>query len=42
MGYDVVSRQLVVKDIDAATIRRVFSLYLEEKIVPALHRHRHS
>lgn len=36
MGYDVVGRQLVVNDTDAATIRRVFSLYLEEKTVPAL------
>ncbi len=36
MGYDIVDRQLVVNETDAATIRRVFSLYLEEKTVPAL------
>jgi site-specific DNA recombinase len=36
MGYDVIGRQLVVNDTDAATIRRLFSLYLEEKTVPAL------
>lgn len=36
MGYDIVERQLVVNEADAATIRRIFSLYLEEGTVPAL------
>ncbi len=36
MGYDVVNRQLVVNESDAATIRRVFNLYLDESNVPAL------
>ncbi len=36
MGYDVVNRQLVVNQTDAAAIRRVFNLYLEESNVPAL------
>ena len=36
MGYDVVNRQLVVNETDAAAIRRVFNLYLEESNVPAL------
>ena len=36
MGYDIVDRQLVVNETDAATIRRIFALYLEEKSVPAL------
>lgn len=36
MGYDVVDRHLVVNETDAVTIMRIFSLYLEEKAVPAL------
>lgn len=36
MGYDVVGRQLVVNEADAATITRIFELYLEEGNVPAL------
>ena len=36
MGYDVANRQLVVNEIDAATVRRVFALYLEEGTVSAL------
>ncbi|MBN9315319.1 MAG: recombinase family protein [Devosia sp.] len=36
MGYDIVGRQLVVNEADAATIRRIFALYLEERSVPAL------
>jgi DNA invertase Pin-like site-specific DNA recombinase len=36
MGYDVVDKRLVVNEADAATIRRVFALYLEEGTVPAL------
>lgn len=36
MGYDVRDRQLVVNETDAATIRRVFALYLEVGSVPPL------
>jgi len=36
MGYDIVDRQLVVNEADAATISRIFALYLEERNVPAL------
>lgn len=36
MGYDIVGRQLVVNEVDAATIRRIFALYLEEGNVSAL------
>ncbi len=36
MGYDIVGRQLAVNDRDAATIKRIFALYLEEGNVPAL------
>ena len=36
MGYDIVGRQLVVNEADAATITRIFALYLEEGNVPAL------
>ena len=36
MGYDVVNRQLVINEKDAATIRTVFGLYLEVGTVPAL------
>ena len=35
MGYDIVNRQLVVNETDAATIGRIFALYLEEGNVPA-------
>ncbi|MEP7240049.1 MAG: recombinase family protein [Devosia sp.] len=36
MGYDVHNRQLVVNEVDAATVRGVFALYLESGTVPAL------
>lgn len=36
MGYDVINRQLMVNEKDAATIRTVFGLYLEVGTVPAL------
>ena len=36
MGYDVKDRRLVINEIDAATVRSVFRLYLEEGQVPAL------
>ncbi len=36
MGYDVVNRQLVINEKDAATIRTVFDRYLEVGTVPAL------
>ena len=36
MGYDIVGRQLVINEADAATITRIFALYLEEGNVPAL------
>ena len=36
MGYDIVDRQLVINETDAATIGRIFALYLEERSVPAL------
>ncbi|WP_421762160.1 recombinase family protein [Devosia sp.] len=36
MGYDVIGRQLVINEADAATINRIFALYLEEGNVPAL------
>ncbi len=36
IGYDIVGRQLVVNDVDAATIKRIFTLYLEEGNVAAL------
>jgi len=36
MGYDVKDRRLVINETDAATVRTVFRLYLEEGQVPAL------
>ena len=36
MGYDVRDRQLVVNEVDAQTVRRVFATYLEVGNVPAL------
>jgi site-specific DNA recombinase len=36
MGYDVRDRQLIVNEADAATVRRIFELYLESGTVPAL------
>lgn len=36
MGYDVVNKQLVVNEIEAATVRRIFNLYVEVGSVPAL------
>ncbi|RYE08243.1 MAG: recombinase family protein [Hyphomicrobiales bacterium] len=36
MGYDVRDRQLVVNETQAAAVRRVFELYLDEGNVPAL------
>ena len=36
MGYDIRDRQLVVNEADAATVRKVFALYLEAGNVPAL------
>ena len=36
LGYDIVGLQLAVNDRDAATIKRIFALYLEEGNVPAL------
>src|SRR6185437_1328637 len=35
-GYDVVDKRLVVNEAGAATVRRVFALYLDEGTVPAL------
>ncbi|MCR6670742.1 recombinase family protein [Devosia ginsengisoli] len=36
MGYNVRDRQLVINEVEAATIRKVFALYLEVGSVPAL------
>jgi hypothetical protein len=36
MGYDVKDRQLVINEIEAKSVRRVFELYLDEGNVPTL------